>query len=130
MLSIAIFVPIVAAVGLLALPRGRPQLARWVALAVSVVPLAVVVVAWARFEGGPGFELVEDPFNRSVLSGGDRWVVPAPNGIDCPAVHCLNGVSRRPAGPGSSVLRDISLPRGCLARPVLVARPHPVLRLF
>ncbi|MFV1961152.1 MAG: NuoM family protein [Acidimicrobiia bacterium] len=59
MLSIAIIVPVVAAVAVLALPRDRPQLARWISLGVSVVPLAVVVVAWARFQGGPGFEMVE-----------------------------------------------------------------------
>ncbi len=59
MLSIAIFVPVVAAVIMLAFPRDRPELARWTALGVSGVPFVVIIAAWARFEGGPGFEMVE-----------------------------------------------------------------------
>jgi NADH-quinone oxidoreductase subunit M len=59
MLTLSIVVPVVAAVAVLALPRNRPQLARWIALAASAVPLVVVVVAWARFQGGPGFEMIE-----------------------------------------------------------------------
>lgn len=59
MLSIAIFVPLLAAAGVLAFPRGRVGLVRWVAFAVTLVPLAVSMVAWLRFEGVAGFELVE-----------------------------------------------------------------------
>ncbi|HIE22053.1 MAG TPA: NADH-quinone oxidoreductase subunit M, partial [Acidimicrobiia bacterium] len=59
MLTLSIVVPMVAAVAVLALPRNRPQLARWIALAASAVPLVVVAVAWARFQGGPGFEMIE-----------------------------------------------------------------------
>ncbi len=59
MLSIAVFVPLAAAAALLAFPRDRPRLVRWTAVGVSFVPLAIVAAAWARFEGGNGFELVE-----------------------------------------------------------------------
>ncbi len=59
MLSIAIFVPILAAVALLAMPRDRPQLVRWMAFGVSLVPFALIVAAWVGFQGGPGFEMIE-----------------------------------------------------------------------
>ncbi|MBK5268807.1 MAG: NADH-quinone oxidoreductase subunit M, partial [Acidimicrobiia bacterium] len=59
MLSVAIIVPLLAAIALLAMPRDRPQLVRWAAFGVSLVPLALIVVAWVRFQGGPGFEMVE-----------------------------------------------------------------------
>lgn len=59
MLSAAIFIPFVAAVALLGFPKSRPQLSRWTAVSVSLIPLGILVVAWIRFNGGPGFELVE-----------------------------------------------------------------------
>lgn len=59
MLSITIFVPVLAAVILLAMPRDRPQLVRWTAFGISLVPFALIVAAWVRFQGGPGFEMVE-----------------------------------------------------------------------
>lgn len=59
MLSFAIFVPLLAAAGMLVLPRRRVEHARWIAFAVTLVPLAVSVAAWLRFDGGAGFELVE-----------------------------------------------------------------------
>jgi NADH-quinone oxidoreductase subunit M len=59
MLSAAIFLPIVGAVALLLVPRLDERRTRVVALAISAVPLAVMVVAWVRFDGGEGFQLVE-----------------------------------------------------------------------
>ncbi|MBK5268005.1 MAG: NADH-quinone oxidoreductase subunit M [Acidimicrobiia bacterium] len=59
MLSVAIIVPLLAAIALLAMPRDRPELARRTAFGVSLVPLALIVAAWVRFQGGPGFEMVE-----------------------------------------------------------------------
>jgi NADH-quinone oxidoreductase subunit M len=59
MLSITIFVPVLAAVALLAMPRDRPQLVRRTAFGVSLVPFVLIVAAWVRFQGGPGFEMVE-----------------------------------------------------------------------
>ncbi len=59
MLSLTIVVPVLAAIVLLAMPKDRPQMARWVAFGVSLVPLTLIVVAWTRFEGGPEFEMVE-----------------------------------------------------------------------
>ncbi|MGI8758953.1 MAG: complex I subunit 4 family protein [Acidimicrobiales bacterium] len=59
MLSVAIFLPLAAAVGLLVAPRLADRSARLVAIAVAAAPLAILVVAWLRFEGSGGFELVE-----------------------------------------------------------------------
>lgn len=57
MLSIAVFVPIVAAAGIMAL--RRPERARGVAIGVSLIPLLAVAASWARFDGGAGFEQIE-----------------------------------------------------------------------
>ncbi len=60
LLSAAIFVPLVGAVALLVAPRRAEHLARTVAVAVAVVPLVIMVVAWLRFDFGTvGFQLVE-----------------------------------------------------------------------
>lgn len=63
MLSIAIFVPIVAAIALAVLPRVARQVdertLRAGATSIAAIPLALLVVAWLRFEGSGGFEQVE-----------------------------------------------------------------------
>lgn len=59
MLTASIVIPAAASAAVLAFPRERERLARWFAFGVSLVPLTLVIVAWVRFEGGPGFELVE-----------------------------------------------------------------------
>ena len=59
MLSAAIFVPLVGAIALLLLPRLSDRSARLLAVAVTVVPLVVMVVTWLRFDAGNGFQLVE-----------------------------------------------------------------------
>ncbi|MBW3575352.1 MAG: NADH-quinone oxidoreductase subunit M [Actinobacteria bacterium] len=59
MLSVAIFVPLVAAAALLGARRLSERSTRRLALAVSAVPMVVMVVAWTRFDGAGGFELVE-----------------------------------------------------------------------
>ena len=59
MLTTAIIVPIIAAVAMLILPADREVLTRWLAVGVSVVPFAIIVAAWAMFDGGQGFELIE-----------------------------------------------------------------------
>ena len=59
MLSAAIFVPLAGAVALLLLPRLSARAARGLALVATAVPLVVMVVAWARFDTGEGFQLVE-----------------------------------------------------------------------
>ena len=67
MLSIAIFLPVIAAAALLAFPKDRPQLARWTAVAVSLVPLGIIVAAWTMFKGGIGFQLIESaPWITSI----------------------------------------------------------------
>ncbi len=59
MLTAAIFVPIVGAIGLLLAKGLSERSTRLLAMAVSALPLLVMVVAWARFDGSDGFQLVE-----------------------------------------------------------------------
>lgn len=59
MLSAAIFLPLAGAIALLLVPRFNERTSRLFAVAVSVVPLVLMVVAWARFDGGAAFDLVE-----------------------------------------------------------------------
>lgn len=65
MLTATIFIPLVAALGFALLPAaedddGRRIVSmRVVATVVSAVPLLLLVVAWFRFDGHGGFELVE-----------------------------------------------------------------------
>lgn len=62
MLTIAIFVPIIAAVVLALKPAGgNESIARLrvLAAAISALPLVIMVIAWVRFEAGDGFDLVE-----------------------------------------------------------------------
>ena len=64
MLTIAIFVPIAAAVLMVLAPRRGPQdesaaKLRVVSTAISALPLLIMIVAWARFDGSKGFDLIE-----------------------------------------------------------------------
>ena len=65
MLTATIFIPLVAAVGFALLPgtddddRRRITTLRVAATSVSAIPLVLIVVAWLRFDGSGGFELVE-----------------------------------------------------------------------
>ncbi|MGK2850340.1 MAG: complex I subunit 4 family protein [Candidatus Limnocylindrales bacterium] len=64
MLTLAIFLPIIAAVALAVLPRaGRFAMSepwlRAIATIVAAIPLGILTLAWARFQGGGGFEQVE-----------------------------------------------------------------------
>lgn len=59
MLTLAIFLPLVGALLVMALPNEREGLIRAVATGVAGLPLVILIVAWRRFEGTGGFELVE-----------------------------------------------------------------------
>ena len=64
MLTIAIFGPIVAAIvfALRPNPAGGDEAStrlRWIATGIAGLPLVIMVVAWARFDGSEGFDLVE-----------------------------------------------------------------------
>ncbi len=64
MLTLAIFIPIIAAVTFAVLPRaGRfaadERTLRTIATIVAAIPLGLLALAWARFQGGGGFEQVE-----------------------------------------------------------------------
>lgn len=58
MLTALLFLPLLGALLVLALPAARPQLLRTVASAAAAAPLVLAGVSWARFRGG-GFEQVE-----------------------------------------------------------------------
>ena len=58
-LSITLFVPVVGSVIALALPKSKPALLKWVALAISFVPLVLAAVIWFSYDramGGMQFE--------------------------------------------------------------------------
>jgi NADH-quinone oxidoreductase subunit M len=67
MLTVAVFMPIVAAVAFAMLPgtyheehaARRVAVLRAVATVIAAVPLLIMTFAWARFDGDSGFELVE-----------------------------------------------------------------------
>ena len=60
MLSLVVFLPLVAALVFLVLPRMGKGIARWLWVAVTALDLALVVVVWLRYEtpldGGLAFE--------------------------------------------------------------------------
>ena len=64
MLTLAIFIPIIAAVAFALMPRvGRfvpaERSLQAIATIVATIPLGLLALAWARFQGGGGFEQVE-----------------------------------------------------------------------
>ena len=59
MLTAAIFVPLIGALAIATLPRRHARIVRPVAVGVAAVPLVLSVIAWIRFTGNGGFELVE-----------------------------------------------------------------------
>lgn len=57
LLSLILFIPTVAAVLLLFVPKEREQVIRWFALVASLIPFALSLVAWVYFQPGkPGFQ--------------------------------------------------------------------------
>jgi NADH-quinone oxidoreductase subunit M len=71
LLTLMTFVPAAGAVVILALPRGRDELVKWVALAAAAVPLVLCVQLLRQFNGS------EDLLKRLVASpaGGYQFVV-------------------------------------------------------
>ena len=60
LLSLILFVPAIAAIIMLFLPAGENKLFRWFALGASLIPLALSLVAWFRFDASrPGFQFEE-----------------------------------------------------------------------
>ena len=59
MLTAAIFLPLAGAVLLALLQHQRESRIRWLAAAISGIPLGILIWAWFRFRGTGGFELVE-----------------------------------------------------------------------
>jgi NADH-quinone oxidoreductase subunit M len=60
LLSLILLVPAIGAVIILFLPDGEHKLIRWFALAVSLIPLVLSLVAWFRFDANQaGFQFEE-----------------------------------------------------------------------
>jgi NADH-quinone oxidoreductase subunit M len=60
LLSLILFVPALAAVIILFLPAGENKLFRWFAFGASLIPLALSLVLWFRFDANqPGFQFEE-----------------------------------------------------------------------
>lgn len=59
MLTVAIFTPLAGAAALFLIPAGRERLVRGTAIAISLVPMALMVLTWTRFASSGGFELIE-----------------------------------------------------------------------
>ena len=60
LLSLILFTPAVAAVIMLFLPNGENKLFRWFALGASLIPFALSLVAWFRFDVyQPGYQFEE-----------------------------------------------------------------------
>ena len=53
-LSIMLFTPLVGAVIVLALPKEKPALLKWVALAISFIPLILAALVWFSYDRGTG----------------------------------------------------------------------------
>ncbi|TAL79449.1 MAG: NADH-quinone oxidoreductase subunit M [Beijerinckiaceae bacterium] len=54
MLTVAIFLPLLTGLGVLALPRSRPDLVRWTALAGSTLTLIAAIILWIGFDPSGG----------------------------------------------------------------------------
>ena len=60
LLSLILFIPALAAVIVLFLPAGENKLFRWFALGATLIPLALSLIVWFRFDPGkPGFQFEE-----------------------------------------------------------------------
>jgi len=62
LLSVILFFPVFAALVLLFLPKDETKLIRWAALIFSLVPFALTLVLWSRFDasGGAAFQFQEN----------------------------------------------------------------------
>ena len=57
LLSLILFLPSIAAVVILFLPKEGNQIVRWFAFGASLIPFLLSLVAWLRFDSAqPGFQ--------------------------------------------------------------------------
>ena len=59
LLTLIVFSPLVAAVIISLLPSERPDLIKWAALGLSLIPLALTLILWFNFDQGGGFQFEE-----------------------------------------------------------------------
>jgi NADH-quinone oxidoreductase subunit M len=73
LLSLAVFLPLLGAIVLAAVPIRSERSIRIAAIAVAALPLLLLAIVWSRFQGGPGFEQVESV--RWMPSVGAGYIV-------------------------------------------------------
>ncbi len=59
LLTLITFTPVAGAVLVMLLPRGSKALVRWVALVVSLIPLALAIIMWIQFNADPCTSVVD-----------------------------------------------------------------------
>ncbi|MEJ0034382.1 MAG: hypothetical protein WDO15_30425 [Bacteroidota bacterium] len=59
LLSFLIFLPVAAALVLLALPSSLKSYHKWIALGVSIIQILITLGITSQFQAGPGFQLTE-----------------------------------------------------------------------
>jgi len=59
LLTLIVFTPVAGAALVMLLPRGNKNLVRWVALLVSLIPLALAILMWVEFSANPCTSIVE-----------------------------------------------------------------------
>jgi len=59
LLTLITFSPVLAVVIISLLPSERPQMIKWAALGLSLIPLALTLILWFNFESGGGFQFEE-----------------------------------------------------------------------
>ncbi|AUM73818.1 complex I subunit 4 family protein [Paracoccus jeotgali] len=60
MLSLSILIPLIGALALAAMPAMPEATARRIAIGVAAIPLALLLIVWAGFRPGAGFQWVEE----------------------------------------------------------------------
>lgn len=84
LLSLILLTPVVGAVIVLLLPPDEVRLIRWVAFIVSLVPLALVILLWLRFNSGAsGYQFEENYLWITVINSNYHLGV---DGISLPMV--------------------------------------------
>jgi len=69
LLSLITFVPLMGSILLMILPRGNKTFVRWVALAFSLIPLALSIFMWVWFNADPCHDLV----TRACFEQKNEW---------------------------------------------------------
>ncbi len=84
LLSLILFAPAAAALVMMLLPGEKPRLVRWAAFVLSLVPLALSIVLWVRYDPGvAGYQFTEQATWYAAINAGFHLGV---DGISVPMV--------------------------------------------